>query len=204
MYVILTHTHVFSLTQDPSYLPLPLSFTGQTRTYGRKQHSHRYVRPTVAHPQPRPPTIATLDFHHRRCSESHPRCRFPETLWTAGRHEATPAVTHFHIQGILSTDSSPSPSICPKHTNDPYHSLLSEFPALTQVCSPDSPIMHDVTHHIETPPPPPPPPSLSPSQTRTSPCSKARVRAHATAGDHTSFIQCMVLPPPHGAEEDCW
>ena len=35
-----THTHVFSLTQDPSYLPLPLSFTGQTRTYGRKQHSH--------------------------------------------------------------------------------------------------------------------------------------------------------------------
>ena len=50
----------------------------------------------------------------------------------------------------------------------------------------------------------PPPPSLSPSQTRTSPCSKARVRAHATAGDHTSFIQCMVLPPPHGAEEDCW
>ena len=59
-----------------------------------------------------------------------------------------------HIQGILSTDPSPSPSICPRDTNNPYLTLLSEFPALTQVCSPDTPAKHDVTHHIETTGPP--------------------------------------------------
>ena len=64
------------------------------------------------------------------------------------------AHTHLHIQGILSTDPSPSPSICPKDVNNPYLSLLSEFPALTQVCSPDTPVKHDITHHIETTGPP--------------------------------------------------
>ena len=49
---------------------------------------------------------------------------------------------------------SPSPSICPKDTTNPYLTLLAEFPALTQVCSPDTPGKHDVTHHIETTGPP--------------------------------------------------
>ena len=62
--------------------------------------------------------------------------------------------THLHIQGILSSVSSPSPSICPKDTTNPYLTLLAEFPALTQVCSPDTPGKHDVTHHIETTGPP--------------------------------------------------
>ena len=56
------------------------------------------------------------------------------------QHQLVDTATHFHIQGILSSDSSPCLSICPKHTNDPsYHSLLLEFPAFTQVCSPDKP-----------------------------------------------------------------
>ena len=54
--------------------------------------------------------------------------------------------TQLHIQGVISTTPSPSPSICPKDTNNPYLTLLSEFPALTQVCSLDTPIKHDVTH----------------------------------------------------------
>ena len=62
--------------------------------------------------------------------------------------------THLHIQGVLSTDHSPSPSICPKDTTNPYLTLLSEFPALTRVCSPDTPVKHDVAHHIETTGPP--------------------------------------------------
>ena len=62
--------------------------------------------------------------------------------------------THLHIQGILSSVPSPSPSICPKDTTNPYLTLLAEFPALTQVCSPDTPGKHDVTHHIETTGPP--------------------------------------------------
>ena len=62
--------------------------------------------------------------------------------------------TQLHIQGIIATSPSPSPSICPKGTNNPYLSVLSEFPALTQVCSPDTPVKHDITHHIETTGPP--------------------------------------------------
>ena len=62
--------------------------------------------------------------------------------------------TRLHIQGIIATSASPSPSICPKGTNNPYLSVLSEFPALTQVCSPDTPVKHDITHHIETTGPP--------------------------------------------------
>lgn len=30
------------------------------------------------------------------------------------------------------------------------------------------------------------------------------VQAHAAAWDHTSFIQCQVLPVAHGAQRDCW
>ena len=65
------------------------------------------------------------------------------------QHQLVDAATHLHIQGVLSSDSSPSPSICPKDASNPYLNLLSEFPALTQVCFPDSAVMHDVTHHIQ-------------------------------------------------------
>ena len=70
------------------------------------------------------------------------------------QHQLVDAATHLYIQGVLSSDSSSSPSICPKNTNNPYLNLLTEFPALTQVCSLDNPVMHDVTHHIETTGPP--------------------------------------------------
>ena len=47
-----------------------------------------------------------------------------------------------------------SPTIRPKDTGDPYNKLLSKFSSLTQVCSQDIPILHDVTHHIDTTGPP--------------------------------------------------
>ena len=62
--------------------------------------------------------------------------------------------THLHVQGILSSGKSPSPSLCSKDVSNPYHALLSEFPALTQVTTSDTPVQHDVTHHIETTGPP--------------------------------------------------
>ena len=66
------------------------------------------------------------------------------------QHRLIDTATHLHIQGILSSDPSPSPGICPKGVNDPYLNLLSEFPSLTNVCLPNSTISHDITHHIET------------------------------------------------------
>ena len=48
------------------------------------------------------------------------------------------ATTHLYVQGIISSGTSPSPCILPKQTDNPYLKLLSEFPGLTQVCSPDT------------------------------------------------------------------
>ena len=64
------------------------------------------------------------------------------------------AHTNLRVQGILSLDPSPSPSLALKEHNNEYQALLSEFPAVTQVCSNDTPIKHDVTHHIATTGPP--------------------------------------------------
>ena len=66
------------------------------------------------------------------------------------QHQLIDATTRLLIQGILSTDPSPTPSICPKDTSHPYYTLLQEFPALMQVSTPDTPIKHDIVHHIET------------------------------------------------------
>ena len=66
------------------------------------------------------------------------------------QYQLIDATTRLHIQGILSTDPSPTPSICPKDTSHPYYTLLSEFPALTQVSTPDTPVKHDIVHHIAT------------------------------------------------------
>lgn len=58
--------------------------------------------------------------------------------------------THLHIQGVRLTAPSHSPSIYPKDANNPYLTLLSEFPTLTRICPPDTPVKHHVTRHIET------------------------------------------------------
>ena len=62
--------------------------------------------------------------------------------------------THLQVQGILSSEQSPSPSICVTNTSNPYQKLLLDFPALTQVTFPDTPTKHNVTHHNETTGPP--------------------------------------------------
>ena len=62
--------------------------------------------------------------------------------------------TQLFVQGILTTDSSPQTTFCPKTSDNPYLSLLSEFPTLLRVSTPDSPVLHNVQHHVETTGPP--------------------------------------------------
>ena len=62
--------------------------------------------------------------------------------------------TRLHVQGIVSSCNSPSPSLYPRAPSNPYLQLLSQFPELSQVTAPDSPVKHDVLHHIETTGPP--------------------------------------------------
>ena len=62
--------------------------------------------------------------------------------------------TRLRIQGTVSSITSPSPSLYPRDDSNPYLLLLSEFPELSQVTTPDTPVKHDVLHHIETTRPP--------------------------------------------------
>ncbi len=54
------------------------------------------------------------------------------------------------VQGIVSSDTSPMSSITRMKSDNPFFSLLSEFPTLTQVYSLDRKVKHEVTHHINT------------------------------------------------------
>ena len=66
------------------------------------------------------------------------------------KHKLIDTHTRLQVQGILSSGTSPRTSLCPKDLSNPYLALLSEFPTRTQVTSPDTPVGHDINHHIET------------------------------------------------------
>ena len=65
------------------------------------------------------------------------------------------SATHLRVYGLLSDLSPAYPSLfhVQQDSSDPFLSLLSEFPALTQVCTAEHPIKHNI-HHIETTGPP--------------------------------------------------
>ena len=60
----------------------------------------------------------------------------------------------FFVQGIISLSPSPSPTLLPKKLTNDYTAIMAEFPTITQPCSKDRPIKHDITHHINTTGPP--------------------------------------------------
>ena len=62
--------------------------------------------------------------------------------------------TRLRLQGIAASCTSPSPSLCLNDSSSRYLQLLSQFPELSQVTTPDTPVKHDVLHHIETTGPP--------------------------------------------------
>ena len=73
------------------------------------------------------------------------------------RHsELSDGLTQLRVQGILSTTltASPSPSLLAIRPLTEFHAILSEFPELLQPYCHDSPVKHDVTHHITTTGPP--------------------------------------------------
>lgn len=70
------------------------------------------------------------------------------------RHKLTDTHTHLSVQGILSSDTSSQTSLCQKDSSNQYTALLAAFPTLTHMPTPDMPVLHDVTHHIETTGPP--------------------------------------------------
>ena len=63
-------------------------------------------------------------------------------------------ITQLHIQGISTPISSPSPSLFPKQPKTDFDAILATYPDIVQPCNTDSPIKHNVTHHISTVGPP--------------------------------------------------
>ena len=77
-----------------------------------------------------------------------------ELLVNVQHSELSDRITQLRVQGILSTTASPSPSIQAIQPLTEFHAVLSEFPELLQPYCHDSPVKHDVTHHITTTGPP--------------------------------------------------
>ena len=60
------------------------------------------------------------------------------------------AVTHLQVNGVVTREASPSPSLpCPAVEN-PFTALLQEFSALTIPIPRDTPVKHSVVHCIDT------------------------------------------------------
>ena len=72
------------------------------------------------------------------------------------RRTLSDSTTRLRVDGLPSdfTLASPGLSHLQQDASNPFLSLLSEFPALTQACAADHPIKHDVVHYIETTGPP--------------------------------------------------
>ena len=63
-------------------------------------------------------------------------------------------VTKLQVHGILTQESSPSPSISRPDAPTAFTALLEEFPSLLRPPPPDQAVKHQVTHHIPTKGPP--------------------------------------------------
>ena len=100
------------------------------------------------------------------------------------RRQLVDTATRIHVQGIRALDPSPSPSITPTHHDCCYLRLLSEFPELTQVCFPDTPVRQSPHYDIRAT-------YRRPSQTsstRTSSCCETRVRTYAPVRHYPPVI----------------
>ena len=101
-----------------------------------------------------------MDFCHSRRTEATPSLLGADFLRHYGlmvdmrQCKLIDTHTHLQVQGILFSGTSPSFSLCPKDNTNPYINLLSEFPTLIQLSALDTPVKHDVLHHIETTGPP--------------------------------------------------
>ena len=70
-------------------------------------------------------------------------------------HRLVDSLTNLRVQGVLSNESSLSPSLLPRKTASRFDSILRDFPTVVQPFVPcQQPVRHDVTHHIVTTGPP--------------------------------------------------
>ena len=117
------------------------------------------------------------------------------------RFRLVDATTNLMVNGIISQVESPSPSLLPRKATTPFDALLTKFPSITQPCSPETPIKHDVTHHITTVGPP-----VSGRTRRLASVADRTqgIPAHVGIGYHQAIIEQLVFTTTFGTEEDTW
>ncbi len=73
-----------------------------------------------------------------------------------GRMRLTDNTTRLKIQGIVSNEKSPSPTLLPVSATctTQYTDIINDYPGITQPKDLPQIIKHDITHHIETTGPP--------------------------------------------------
>ena len=71
-----------------------------------------------------------------------------------GHRRLVDDITNLHIQGTISALTSPSPSLLPRNLSNPFATLVSEFPTVTQPNITTGVVKHRVTHHLTTTGPP--------------------------------------------------
>ena len=70
-------------------------------------------------------------------------------------HTLSDSTTHLHINCLSSSQSSSTGlTQLQQDPTNPYLRLLAEFPSVTQACTANRPVKHNVVHHIETTGPP--------------------------------------------------
>ena len=64
------------------------------------------------------------------------------------------SLTQLKVQGIVTQESSPSPTLPTAQSTNEFAAILSNFPDVTKPHHGNYPIKHDITHHIATIGPP--------------------------------------------------
>ena len=64
------------------------------------------------------------------------------------------SLTQLKVHGVLCGITSHSPTLLPQRTTSVYDKLLAEFPTIIRPCLVNTPVKHDVKHHISTTGPP--------------------------------------------------
>ena len=111
------------------------------------------------------------------------------------RHRLVDTTTNLTIKGILSSGTSPSPTLLPRHASNPFQAILEEFPAVTQPGNIRETQCY-TPHPHQWAPGLRPNPSFGSGTTQN---RTRRVRPHAGARDHQAIVKQLGLSASYGS-----
>ena len=64
------------------------------------------------------------------------------------------SLTQLQVQGIVTQEQSPSPTLLPKQPTTEFEAILRNYTDIVKPCTAEQPVKHNVTHYISTSGPP--------------------------------------------------